>query len=488
MLAISVELLHGTLRADPSGAANTGNLARGEWPPAPYRLFAAFVAAGGTPAGALTAGQRCLTNGAELEWLEMLPAPRIHADADPSHQILEPRYVVLHARGPQRKSTHQEYPARKGALVRPGVRVAPRDPRVIYCWPNTAPPTVLHSLRLRAARIGYLGASDSPVRVRVAAEHPQKLPGEEFVPDPDGDLLLGITRPGHVRILDGMFKDWSQRGASVSRSHYPALRHEAAYRHPRSRPKDDPGKVVAWLRLETPISGRRVSALTAVFKEAVLSKYQALHGEPPAVLHGHGFRAKGYEIARYLALPDVGSRWSRGRIHGLAIWTPPGWSEELRRRTRDAAYAVRRLRGNRLDVAVMVHGREKHPWASNPKRWRRRSRGWATAFPAIHERRRTLDLPELRRWCRHAGLPAPIRFRSARKPLVRGAVDLAPVQVNRPNRPGRPYSHLELWFEEPVRGPVVIGSGRQRGLGLCVPLSDPADDQSRRARKRPGSR
>ena len=29
-----------------------------------------------------------------------------------------------------------------------------------------------------------------------------------------------------------------------------------------------------------------------------------------------------------------------------------------------------------------------------------------------------------------------------------------------------------LWFEEPVAGPVVIGAGRQRGLGLCVPVDD----------------
>ena len=32
MLAISVELLQGTYRADPDGTANTGSLTRGEWP------------------------------------------------------------------------------------------------------------------------------------------------------------------------------------------------------------------------------------------------------------------------------------------------------------------------------------------------------------------------------------------------------------------------------------------------------------------------
>ena len=48
VLAIEVELLHGTFRGDPDGTANTGGLTRGEWPPAPARLFSAMVAADGT--------------------------------------------------------------------------------------------------------------------------------------------------------------------------------------------------------------------------------------------------------------------------------------------------------------------------------------------------------------------------------------------------------------------------------------------------------
>ena len=90
MLAVSVEFLHGTFRGDPDGTANTGRLTRGEWPPAPFRLFAALVAADGTR-------ERCTgTDGAELGWFERLPPPVIHAHAQPWHQPLTPRYVVRH--------------------------------------------------------------------------------------------------------------------------------------------------------------------------------------------------------------------------------------------------------------------------------------------------------------------------------------------------------------------------------------------------------
>ena len=162
MLAVSVELLHGTFRGDPDGTANTGHLTRGEWPPSPARLFAALVAADGTR-------DRCrVTDGAELAWFERLPPPVIHAHARPCHQPLEPRYVVRH-KGSADKGAHQEYVGRIGVLNRAGARVAPRDPRVVYAWNVESPPQeILDALRRRAARVGYLGASDSPVRVRVA--------------------------------------------------------------------------------------------------------------------------------------------------------------------------------------------------------------------------------------------------------------------------------------------------------------------------------
>ena len=470
MLAISVELLHGTYRGDPDGTANTGGLNRGEWPPAPARLLAAMVAADGT-------GDRCrVTDGTELEWFEQLPAPIIHAHAEPWHQVLRPRYVVEHKGSPE-KSTHQEYLARKGASVRPGVRVAPRHPRVVYSWDTECPPGTVDALRRRAARIGYLGAADSPVRIRVDTRMPRSADTvEAYHPDVHGDMEISVAEAGDVRLLDAMYDRWVEFGADVARSQFPALRHQVPYRSPAAAVADDNGTVVAWLRLGVAVPGRRITTVTALFKQAVLSRHQSVHGEPPPVLHGHGFGGSGYELARFLALADVGYPRSRGRIHGLALWMPPGCDAKVRHQARDAAFAVRRLTGRGVAVSVMPWQGEDRPFAASPARWNRRSRCWVTAFPAIHERRSVLDLEEVSRWCAHAGLPAPTRFRSARSPLARGAVDLAPVEVNRPGRAGLPYSHVQLWFEEAVAGPVVIGSGRQRGFGLCVPADD-ADDQ-----------
>ena len=469
MLTISVELLHGTFRGDPDGTANTGGLKRGEWPPSPARLFAALVAADGTQ-------EKCqMTNceGEELAWFERLPPPEIFAHATPCHQILQPRYVVRHE-GRASRATHHEYIARSGALNRPGVRVSPRYPEIFYSW-DVEPPEKqkLDALQIRAARVGYLGCADSPVRLRIVASRSKPRDwGDSFVPDEQGGKVINVTAPGDTELLDRKYKAWIERGASVTRQQFPALRHGARYRLPKSPAPIDHGKVVAWLRLGTAISGRRVAVVTQLFKEAILSQHQKIHGEPPAVLHGHGFNGKGYELARYLALPDVGHRHSRGRIHGLALWMPSGCDEIAYRMARDAAFEVRHLTGRGVSVSATPRDDEDRPFAAHPNRWCKESRGWVTAFPAIHERRCAPDLAEVSRWCRHAGLPEPLAVRSTRTPLVPGALDLMPVEVNRPNRAALAYSHLELWFPEKIAGPVVIGSGRQRGFGLCVQVDE----------------
>ena len=112
------------------------------------------------------------------------------------------------------------------------------------------------------------------------------------------------------------------------------------------------GAMVAWLRLRPAVSGRRISEVGALFKAAVLDRHQRIHGQPPAVLHGHGFVRPGYDLARYLALPDTGHSRSRGRIHGLALWLPPDSDRVQRQMARDAAIAIDALVGQGIEVSV----------------------------------------------------------------------------------------------------------------------------------------
>ena len=478
MFAITVELLRGVFRGDGDGTAFTGQLTQGEWPPSPARLFGAFVAADGT-------GKSCrVTDGSELQWMERLPPPIIQADPRPEHNPQCDRYVVEQDRNFDRKGHHQEYPARKSVLVRPSPRVSPNTPFIRYLWDEVCPPDVVAALQRRAARIGYLGTSDSSARVSVQAgtnDH-GLLDVPEFVPDPNGRAWINVFRKGDLDEWDYRHRVWREYGPSAPRTQFPNLRHEALYRDPAvdGDPAPDRGAVVVWLRVKPAVRGRRISALTEMFKEAVLSKHASLFGEPPPALHGHHLEGQHDGQARYLALPNVEHARADGSILGLALWLPPGSLEQERSRAREAALSVRSLKGYGLAVSVVQadSSQARRAWTTNPKRWCKESCTWTTAIPAIHNhwpksKSAGPTLADVAEWCRQAGLPTPVDFRWSHAPFIRGGVDLNLQETLRPKkhkRVKRPYSHFEIQFAEPIPGPVVFGSGRQRGFGICIPI------------------
>ena len=159
MLVITVDLLHETIRESADALAQTG----GEWPPSPARVFSALVAGGGHDVHAPDPALRVL---------ESAPPPVIRADpgGDVLISQLQDRYVVVDKTA---GVGVQNYPARTAEPVRPGVRLAPRNPLVAYLWLDVELDAgQMSSLKARAARVGYLGCADSPARVRVYDEMP----------------------------------------------------------------------------------------------------------------------------------------------------------------------------------------------------------------------------------------------------------------------------------------------------------------------------
>jgi len=477
MLALEVEFLHGTFRgsSDDLALAGTGEIS-GEWPPSPARLFAALVAADGTR-------DRCrFTDGAELRFLEDQPPPQIYADRR-SHVERSPlidRYVVVNARA--KSGAVQEYVGRTASLARGGARLSPRHPRVVYVWDASAPGAILEGLERRCSRIGYLGCSDSPVRVRVFGDFSEnELPGDRWVPDPDGDAIVSVPFPGLVEILDEIYDTFTTVPSGTitwapRRSSYP-IRYRR-YRSPEA-PVDPHRAPVTpiWLRFDGSIPGRRILRVTETLRRAVLDLYQRLvagDGNPlPPILTGHGLSGSRYSQVSWLALPDVGHPHSRGRIFGAAILIPDDAPDEVAAGLFHVVRSLDRLvLPGSFDVGVAPHGGERRPWAAHPVRWTAPAERFVSAFPVVHERfaRPRPTLQDITQWCTNAGLPEPVEFQLAREPMVPGGVDLHPREARRKSTERRPFSHLLLTFAEPVVGPVVIGAGRRFGLGLMAPL------------------
>lgn len=205
MIAISVELLHGTARAaSASDLALTDQGDPGEWPLSPARVFSALVAGDGTR-------ERCrMTGGSELVLLEAAGPPTIYAS--PRSEVLassvNPRYVVVPANA---KGSVQEYPGRKSAPVRPGTRLSPRSPRITYVWEDVqGDPDVVAALAARAARVGYIGCADSPARIRVHDELPLIEPAQRWIPASDGATELPVPFPGLTGVLDAMYDAFAE--------------------------------------------------------------------------------------------------------------------------------------------------------------------------------------------------------------------------------------------------------------------------------------
>jgi CRISPR-associated protein Csb2 len=119
-------------------------------------------------------------------------------------------------------------------------------------------------------------------------------------------------------------------------------------------------------------------------------------------------------------------------------------------------------------------------------RYARPSRRWGTVLPVVLDRypknKAGEDLAALvTQACLNIGLPeqamdgldieihkySPI----AGAPAVRLVIDS--LSEDSPYR-GRAVLNIVLTFAGPVRGPLVLGAGRFRGLGFCLPLSESA--------------
>ena len=92
--------------------------------------------------------------------------------------------------------------------------------------------------------------------------------------------------------------------------------------------------------------------------------------------------------------------------------------------------------------------------------------------------------------CGHIGLPRPREALLHPVSLVEGVPHAREFpQLTRKHDGGRrSHGHAVIVFDEPVRGPVLIGAGRFRGYGLCrpmeqcdrgAPLTKPESDRER---------
>jgi CRISPR-associated protein Csb2 len=225
--------------------------------------------------------------------------------------------------------------------------------------------------------------------------------------------------------------------------------------------------VAAWVR----------HATGEVCKDWPFSNYAAfVHGHDENGNQTKGDRAD--ERFMYLPLPTINSALNRVEsIRRVLIAAPPGFKDRI-------DWIRRRLPGQELvwnaEVIGLLNLLPTNDWVLNqyigPKGG---SRTWSTVTPVVWPGHDDRDSQKAERILRKAFVDAGISrelvdgiTEIAWRPVgFRAGVDLAS-RYCLPDRLNGQRYHVRVRFPHPIRGPLAVGAGRYRGLGLFAAESE----------------
>lgn len=492
MFTLGIRYLNGWSMAAADGAHKV----RAEWPPHPDRVFMALAAAWFE-----TDGGRAECEA--LRWLEALPPPGIAA-SDATERNSGHSYVpvndakvgstipdglaLLRQKGYTKKLDRLK---EAGLAVLPehrwrqprGFPVAlPHDPTVHLVWSGSPPATHVRALERLTAKVTHIGHSASFVQAWVEPRHDITPIWEPT----EGPAAHRLRVPWRGR-LDALERSFPRRPQPGRWQGYGSVKKLASQSIGGS--VFDPRLLVFALR------GRRFPI------QSTLKMTEAMRGlllkecadqPPPEWFSGH--RPDGRPTVRphlaMIPLPFVDSEHADGGIMGVAVIIPRDIDDSevgrclepvLFEQTTGLPREHRLFAGRWLECGTEYDTREHPPWNLDARAWtggQRGSRVWASVTPVSLNRHFkgpnmwTRAAESLKDACRHIGLPYPRQARTQPVSLVRGvpAARDFPRLVRKRDGGRMSHVHVVLEFDEPVRGPIVLGAGRFRGYGLFRPV------------------
>lgn len=373
----------------------------------------------------------------------------------------------------------------------------PDDPVVQLVWSDAeAPSEVLDALSGLLCRVTRVGHSSSLVRCSVAFV--SRTP--TWLPDELGTEILRVTSAGQLVRLDEAFARHRETEARVLPADFAGYRPAVGRQRERA---SEPLLSGDWIVFRRSGGTSPITTLTVELTEALRGALLK-HAEEPThtCLTGHGQDGGALRSPHvaFVALPNVGHAHADGRVLGVAAVMPRDLEEAGRRAVLRAIGNWEKAEGGPLAELRLLLGRagEMHIRRTtgapsmrtlDPDAWRAAARTWVTATPIALDRHpgslfsrnaRKAEAAEreavegIALACQHAGLPAPTQVTLMRNRVLLGArVAKAFGPFPRDDSGShrrRMLVHATISFDEPVRGPVLLGAGRYRGLGLCRPL------------------
>jgi CRISPR-associated protein Csb2 len=228
-----------------------------------------------------------------------------------------------------------------------------------------------------------------------------------------------------------------------------------------------------------------VLALTKRWREALLSQSNDLSAVARGMISGHdsaGSPMQGPHLC-FVPLAFVGSLHADGRLLGMGISLPDKLPSAVRQEILTALGRVERLVLGPLGTVRVGPILSAPAWNLQSTAWTGPTGGathWSTVTPIAFDRHpRIKDRSAYQREigamvvaaCEATGLPAP----TVAVTSISAHTGVPPAQqfpmLRRKDQSERRHAHATLIFDEPVRGPILLGAGRYRGYGLCRPIS-----------------
>jgi len=449
-----------------------------EWPPSPLRLFQALVASAvGRPVDA-DGRNRAV---AALKWLERQAPPEIIAPAafeSAAYRLYVPDNIgdkVAKVWSAGRDGDLAEYRTEKD--VRP-VRLQGEAVHYLFRSVEGADEH-LATLRCAARAITHLGWGIDMVAGDVAT-NTGVLDGQRWIPGKRGGAVRRCAVAGTLEALERKYAQFLQRlDEGVFRPVSPLTTFAL---HPYARATDPIPRPFAAFRLLEPITGDRISLdptrrtrdVAAWLRHAVAEVCQGWpFGSTDALVHGHGEAAEHTEGLRtrfsFLPLPTISPRRTEG-IARVLIAATRGIEAEL-------GWVRSNLAGHELvwndEPVAVLEPLPDSDWVL--ARYIGKSDHWSTVTPVVlpgHDDG-SPDKAErlLRKAFLHAGFEPEvfdaIEELELRKVGFRAGVALASRYL-RPDKIVGPLFHVRVRFARETVGPIAIGSGRHRGLGILA--------------------
>ncbi len=389
-------------------------------------------------------------------------------------------------------------PDQRGRQPRTFPSMTPVDPVVTYVWPHAAPSDQqrrqLDALLQRVVRVGH---SSSLVSVRLVDE----AAAPTWNPVADGEENLRTVNAGQLAALESAFER--------HRETEPRVMPSVSQPYSRALPRGDIESIAQSLFSEDWLVLRRVAGpslpmiAAAGLARAVRKTLMSFADEPlPEVLSGHTVDGRPSERPHLavVPLPFVGHPHASGAILGLALVLPRSeaplerravygavdrWEQKFRQEDEDTPPVTLHLGPagdlilERVEWGAVQATLKAEVWCGPAKRWSSvtpialdrnpgdlRSRDARKLAEAIREATVSIE-----RGCERIGLPRPSTVDILPAAPWAGAAKARhyPPYPADAARTRRVLTHARLVFNEPVRGPILLGAGRYGGIGLFRP-------------------